>query len=551
MDGAHRLQDAVLAVMLGCLAPLVPAPLAAAAPAPASGSISGTVQQAGTPVEGGYVYVYSPSGETVASTVTGAQGKYEAKGLAAGSYVVEFFPKYEVAPPQQSAFAPQYYKEANSLATATPVAVAAASATSEVDGNLREGGKISGAVTGEDGEALAGVTVYALGPAGEQLGGYSETGANGGYTIEGLLEGAYKLEFYPGEALDFVPQYYADAPTLASATAVAVKEAGAVTAASATLAVGGEIAGRVTDSVTHEPLAHVRVRANSALGDEFFGGEAQTNANGEYTVRGLSSGSYDLSFKYKDASVYIAQSDEGVAVTKGRTTAGVDVELVPKAPNDTSAPLASGTAAPGQTLSCSPGSWSGISTILFTYRWLRDGSAIEGATGNAYTVQPADQGHGLSCEVTATNAAGRSSATSNALNVPAPAPPPSSRAPVAAIALAATKLIVSASAARVPISCGPALPCAGTIELLQQRRVKRRRRHRTITRLLTSVLGETSFALAPGHSGVFVVRLSKAGLHALDATRHRRLSILVELSVHGAASVKRTALLVQSAVKRR
>jgi large repetitive protein len=42
----------------------------------------------------------------------------------------------------------------------------------------------------------------------------------------------------------------------------------------------------------------------------------------------------------------------------------------------------------------------------FYYHWLRDGSAVAGATTSSYTAQGADEGHVLSCEVIAINEAG-------------------------------------------------------------------------------------------------------------------------------------------------
>lgn len=89
------------------------------------------------------------------------------------------------------------------------------------------------------------------------------------------------------------------------------------------------------------------------------------------------------------------------------------------APENSSLPVASGTPTPGQTLSCSDGSWTGYPPPTFTYQWLRDGEPVSGASTSAYVVQAADQGHGLACQVTASNGAGSESATSNTLQVPA------------------------------------------------------------------------------------------------------------------------------------
>jgi hypothetical protein len=75
----------------------------------------------------------------------------------------------------------------------------------------------------------------------------------------------------------------------------------------------------------------------------------------------------------------------------------------------TAQPTVSGTAAPGQTLQVSPGSWNQTPTV-FGYRWQscnpngRLCTAIAGATAATYTVTAADAGHTLLAVVQATAA---------------------------------------------------------------------------------------------------------------------------------------------------
>lgn len=73
----------------------------------------------------------------------------------------------------------------------------------------------------------------------------------------------------------------------------------------------------------------------------------------------------------------------------------------------------------GQTLSCDPGTWSEGPT--FTYAWLRDGSAMGGASGATFGLADTDHGHAFVCRVTAGNLAG--SETADAAAVTAMAPP--------------------------------------------------------------------------------------------------------------------------------
>jgi sugar lactone lactonase YvrE len=82
-------------------------------------------------------------------------------------------------------------------------------------------------------------------------------------------------------------------------------------------------------------------------------------------------------------------------------------------PVSTAPPVISGTVAVGHTLSVSTGQWSANATG-FQYQWLRDGVPISGATHSTYTVQTADQGHALTCTVTASDGSSASASTSSA-----------------------------------------------------------------------------------------------------------------------------------------
>ncbi len=86
---------------------------------------------------------------------------------------------------------------------------------------------------------------------------------------------------------------------------------------------------------------------------------------------------------------------------------GIAVGASPSAPTpvNTAAPTVTGTPVPGQTLTCSTGTWTNTPTG-YSYAWLRDGAPIAGQTAATYVVQAADQGHSLSCKVTASNEGG-------------------------------------------------------------------------------------------------------------------------------------------------
>jgi hypothetical protein len=82
-------------------------------------------------------------------------------------------------------------------------------------------------------------------------------------------------------------------------------------------------------------------------------------------------------------------------------------------PGNTAPPQVAGAAVTGQTLTCSPGSWT--DSPAFSYQWTRGGVAVAGATGTSYGVSAADVGSALACQVTGANAGGARTATSPTL----------------------------------------------------------------------------------------------------------------------------------------
>jgi len=92
-------------------------------------------------------------------------------------------------------------------------------------------------------------------------------------------------------------------------------------------------------------------------------------------------------------------------------------------PLNTVAPLVTGTATVGQTLSTTNGTWTGTPTIIFTYQWQRNGDNISSATSSTYILVDADAENPIRCVVTGTNSAGTNLANSNATSNVSPIAP--------------------------------------------------------------------------------------------------------------------------------
>ncbi len=122
-----------------------------------------------------------------------------------------------------------------------------------------------------------------------------------------------------------------------------------------------------------------------------------------------------------NSSYTLADTDVGstivVAVTASNSAGSATASSVPTTvvaaspPVNRTAPQISGTAQQGQTLTASPGVWSGASPITPAYQWQRcdtngENCANTGAIGSTYTLGPADVGSTIVVAVTASNSVG-------------------------------------------------------------------------------------------------------------------------------------------------
>lgn len=82
------------------------------------------------------------------------------------------------------------------------------------------------------------------------------------------------------------------------------------------------------------------------------------------------------------------------------------------APVMTAAPVISGTAEVGETLTCSTGTFTGTGNT-YDYQWFANGLAVQDATSNTVELTTADVGKIFSCRVMATNAGGNAFGFSN------------------------------------------------------------------------------------------------------------------------------------------
>jgi hypothetical protein len=118
----------------------------------------------------------------------------------------------------------------------------------------------------------------------------SKTVANGEYEILGLTDSSYKIRF---TATDYTTQWYQDQTSWSSAGTVEVTGNATTPAINAELEESGvgTVKGQVTNASNGQGAGGVEV---CATGSESYRC-TETNGNGEYTISGLSPGSYSIS----------------------------------------------------------------------------------------------------------------------------------------------------------------------------------------------------------------------------------------------------------------
>ena len=130
-----------------------------------------------------------------------------------------------------------------------------------------------------------------------------------------------------------------------------------------------------------------------------------------------------------------ASSNPGSVSTSSAPTTSIGEE--PWSPLDIIAPSIEGNSTVGETLTATPGVWSGSEPISYSYEWALCSpddeacAAIEGATAVSYTLNSSDVGSTILVTVVAHNSAGSETATSTQSEaVGASGPPANTEAPL-------------------------------------------------------------------------------------------------------------------------
>ncbi|MCI0696176.1 carboxypeptidase regulatory-like domain-containing protein [candidate division KSB1 bacterium] len=257
---------------------------------PGTGAISGKVTDAsGAPVAGAGVSAFSRANPfSYGGAQTASDGTYRIEGLKAGNYFVQVWAEGYIG---------EFYDDARTPDQATLVAVNEPDETTSIDFVLSVGGSISGKVTDEAGNPIAGALIEAYFAKTDSLFrkgyGIAISEKDGSYKISGLEAGEYLVLAHAWNQWSYAIEWYKNTSAPDSATPVPVTEGQVTTGIDFTLDLP-QIAGSISGSVTSSqgtPLADVLVQAVSWLSTadslnekSGFGGYAYTDASGHYRI---------------------------------------------------------------------------------------------------------------------------------------------------------------------------------------------------------------------------------------------------------------------------
>jgi hypothetical protein len=271
-----------------------------------AGQISGLVlNQAGAPVS--HVCVAASNARTLdfSMAITGKTGKYLLRHLQPGRYLVQFA---DCTSGQR--YASQWYRRQASLVSATLVPVASYRTTRSINAKLAAAGVVAGLVTSAvTRRPVPGVAAIAIDQSTGNS-GIAVTDRHGKFAVRGLPTGSYQLFYLTlgGRLAD-----------IAAARKAQVVQ-GQITNTSATLPLGGSIAGSILAGNPAAPAADVCVETVPAKSGTFILGGSFTGPQGGYKVTNLKAGSYVAQFT--DCSAVADQAPQWYAGTpfRGKAT---------------------------------------------------------------------------------------------------------------------------------------------------------------------------------------------------------------------------------------
>lgn len=285
-------------------------------------SVSGVVRdEDGTPVPNRWLWARLAGSGTDSDAMSDASGVFKFVNLAPGTYCVSSGPTTDPADPPCPAASHKVEVAAGANVTGIDIRLSTADPGPDTPGG------ISGTVTDAGSAPVAGREVVAVPVNGIGWDDSATTRPDGTYTIEQLLPGDYCV-YVANDGSPLAGEYYSDAASCDTADLVSVGDE-ITTGIDFELTSGASLSGQIR-TPENSPASSAWVWVRSEHTDI----EVTADAAGNYTVDGLSPGSYCViardygSFRPATAYGRRASCAEAIPVTVGTTAVtGIDIRL--------------------------------------------------------------------------------------------------------------------------------------------------------------------------------------------------------------------------------
>lgn len=329
------------------------------------------------------------------SVLTASDGSFVLGGLTEGRFTLEYNPPWDGP---DSDLAVQYYPGRRAMNKELTFALEPDSGHVVSAANLPQGGRISGRVTGPDGEPVAGAPVFAY-PGNEDVpANIAVTEDDGSYVMKGLSAGEHRLEFYGPYAFDngYISEWWNDSGTFDDAEPVTVTAGETAAGIDALLALEGTaIVNTARPAISGTAKAGEVLTAdpgmwsieNIKLDYQWFanGSPIEAATGKTYTIGGQNVGktiSVEVTGSRTDHEPGTAMSESTAPVAAGTFTL-------------TKPPVIHGAIRVGDQAGVTQGTWN-MADPNRSYQLLMDGADVPGATTRANIVTPDMLGKRLS-----------------------------------------------------------------------------------------------------------------------------------------------------------